>query len=289
MKRYLTFIFFLSTFVLVAQQEPIFTQFWNNYSYINPATAAIDTKHQAAIQYRNQWDGVNGAPNTLMATYNYAINRNHAVGFNYMFGTIGNSTLNNGMLNYNYRVHFSDSILHFLSIGAGIGVGKIQYDYSTFISSQLPSDPFYPTNTTYPKLNVGVAYRYKNFFAGVGSTQVTESFFARSQSGYGYNPARHYYLMSSYNFMVTDAFWLKPQVLLRTDAVKLSADLNLLATLYKNYSLGFSYRVNDALGFIAQVDIMGRYRIGYSYDYTMSLLNGISKGSHEITLGFQLK
>lgn len=289
MKHYLTFIYFLSTFVLVAQQEQIFTQFWNNYSYINPASAAIETKHQAAIQFRNQWDGINGAPNTLMATYNYAINRKHAVGFNYMFGTIGNSTLNNGMLNYNYRVHFSDSTLHFLSFGAGIGMGNIKYDYSTFIFPQLTYDPSFPSNTTYPKLNVGVAYRNKNFFAGIGSTQVTESFLVRSQSGYGYNPARHYYLMSSYNFMVTDVFWLKPQVLLRTDAVKFSADLNLLATLYKNYSLGFTYRTNESFGFIAQVDIVGKYRIGYSYDYTTNAFQGISRGSHEITLGFQLK
>lgn len=289
MKRYLTFIFFFSSFVIVAQQEPIFTQFWNNYSYINPATAALDTKHQAAVQYRNQWDGVNGAPNTIMATYNYAINRNHAVGMNYMYETIGNSTLNGGMLNYNYRVHFSDSIVHFLSFGAGIGLGNIKYDFSDFMSSQVPGDLFLPANTTYPKLNVGVAYRYKNFFAGIGSTQVTEAFLARSQTGSGYHPVRHYYFMSSYNFMITDAFWLKPQVLLRTDVIKLSADLNLLATLYKNYSLGFTYRTNESYGFIAQVDIVGKYRIGYSYDYTTNAFQGISKGSHEITLGFQLK
>ena len=116
MKLYLLIISVFSIFLLSAQQEPALTQFWNSYSFMNPATCGMDYKHQAAVHYRNQWDGVNGAPNTLMANYNYSVHRNHSIGINYMHDKIGLSTFNVGMLNYNYKIHFSDSITHFCGL-----------------------------------------------------------------------------------------------------------------------------------------------------------------------------
>ena len=279
-----------SPFILHSQQDLLLTQFWNNYSFINPATCAMDYKHHVVIHYRNQWDGVNGAPNSLLGNYNYELNRNHGIGINYMYETIGNDKVNIGVLNYNYRFHFSDSLKHFLSIGAGIGVGNRLIDNSKFIPPTVDLDPLLvKSGTTYPKLNFGLAYQYKQFLVGLSSTQITEAFLARSKSGYAFHPARHYYFVTSYDFQIAPNFSLKPQVLVRTDAIKISTDVNLLATLYKNYSLGVTYRTVDAIAFIAQVDIVGRFRVGYSYDITTNTLKGISKGSHEIVLGFQLK
>lgn len=288
----LLILFTLSfAFLSTAQQEPFLTQFWNSYSFVNPATCAMDYKHQAAVQYRNQWDGVNGAPNSLLANYNYEINLNHAVGVNYSYETIGNSKYNIGVLNYNYRIHFSDSITHFLLIGAGIGMGNYSADFTNFVyPTTVDSDYGLPSKatTTYPKLNLGVAYRFKNLFVGIGSTQITDAFLSRNNSAFIYKPVRHYYLMAAYDFKIVENFSLKPQLLIQTDAINISTQVNLLATLFKNYSLGFTYRTSDAFAFIAQVDIVGKYRIGYSYDRTTNKLAGISKGTHEIVLGVLL-
>jgi len=282
-----TLVLFSSCF-LHSQQEPHLTQFWNSYSFINPATCAIEFKHHGALQYRNQWDGVNGAPISLSGNYNYELNRNHGIGINYMSETIGFTKVNVGVLNYNYRFHFSDSLKHFLSIGVGIGIGTNSFDNSSSSFQAIPGNGPIKYNTTYPKLNVGLAYRWKNLFIAISSTQITEAYLARSTSGCAFRPARHYYFMTSYDFQIAPNFSLKPQVLMLTDAIKLSTDVNLLATLYKNYSIGLTYRANDAIAIIGQVDILGKFRIGYSYDVTTSKLNGISKGSHEIVLGFKL-
>ena len=288
MKKILFLFTLLLAFLGNAQQEPLLTQFWNSYSFINPATCGMDYKHQAAVQYRNQWDKVNGAPNSLFVNYNYAINRNNAVGVNYMYETIGLSKTNVAVLNYNYKIHFSDSITHFLSIGVGLGIGNFFNNNSLFIPSMGPNFPS-SSSTTYPKLNLGLAYRFKNLFVGIGVTQVTGKFLARTNAGFNYNPRQHYYFMAAYDFKFSEKFSLKPQLLIQTDAVKISPQLNLLATLFKNYSLGITYRLHDAIAFIAQVDIVGKFRIGYSYDYTIGALSLISKGTHEIVLGFHLK
>lgn len=291
MKTYLFLLFFVCGSSIHAQQLPVFNQVWNAYSFFNPATSGLEYKHQAAVLYRNQWDGVNGAPNTVIGNYNYEINRNHAVGINYMNETIGASRVNGGVLNYNYRFHFSDSIQHFLSIGAGIGVSNYSIDFTKLYASNLNViDLAYShSSTTYAVLNAGVAYRYKRLFLGLGSNQLTESLLAQSNTGYTYRATRGLSFIAAYDFRIAEQFALKPQILIRTDVVKAYIQLNVLATIYKNYSVGFIYRGIDAVGFNAQVDLFGKYRIGYGYEYTTSKLAGISKGSHEIVLGFQLK
>jgi type IX secretion system PorP/SprF family membrane protein len=58
---------------------------------------------------------------------------------------------------------------------------------------------------------------------------------------------------------------------------------------YESFTIGAWYRNKDA--FILTVGLTtDKYRIGYSYDLTVSQLgNGVSGGSHEISMGFNLK
>jgi type IX secretion system PorP/SprF family membrane protein len=58
---------------------------------------------------------------------------------------------------------------------------------------------------------------------------------------------------------------------------------------YESFTIGAWYRNKDA--FILTVGInTDNYRIGYSYDLTVSPLgNGVSGGSHEVSLGINLK
>jgi type IX secretion system PorP/SprF family membrane protein len=58
---------------------------------------------------------------------------------------------------------------------------------------------------------------------------------------------------------------------------------------YESFTLGAWYRNKDA--FILTVGITtDKYRIGYSYDLTVSPLgSGVSGGSHEVSLGINLK
>jgi type IX secretion system PorP/SprF family membrane protein len=58
---------------------------------------------------------------------------------------------------------------------------------------------------------------------------------------------------------------------------------------YESFTIGAWYRNKDA--FILLVGInTDKYRIGYSYDLTVSQLgNGVSGGAHEVSLGINLK
>lgn len=107
MKRIIPFVFFSITLCqqsVFAQQDPLLTQFWNVSTSYNPANSGLFYKHQAGVNYRNQWQGINGAPNTLLATYNTKIDKyKSGIGFNYMYETIGSLKQHCFDLNYSYH------------------------------------------------------------------------------------------------------------------------------------------------------------------------------------------
>lgn len=268
-----------------AQQDPLLTNYWNNLSFINPAATGLFYKHQAAVNYRNQWDKVNGAPNTLIAGYNAKIDKIHGgIGLNYQYETIGFSQVHR--LDVNYGYHFNLGNNRIISAGISAGVQRFGVD-ADWIPPVTGPDPLLPTNYTQYSLlsNIGLVYKGNELSMGISSTQ----FLSVEIKSVNYTPARHYNVFAAYDLLVGKKFVLKPQILVRTDLVRISADYNLIAKYNNRYWAGVFYRTSDAIGFSAGWDIKEKYRVGYSYDFTISKLSGISQGSHEIVLGFLLK
>ena len=52
--------------------------------------------------------------------------------------------------------------------------------------------------------------------------------------------------------------------------------------------VGASYRTSEGFAGMIGINFSNAINIGYSYDYTTSQLNTISRGSHEIVVGFLL-
>src|SRR3954447_5537682 len=51
-----------------AQQKPYFTQYILNNYILNPALTGIENYTDVKLSYRNQWNGINGAPVTIYAS-----------------------------------------------------------------------------------------------------------------------------------------------------------------------------------------------------------------------------
>jgi len=292
MKSILVLITLTSVFSLFAQQDPLSTQFWNNYALTNPATSGLQYDHHATVNYRSQWDRVNGAPWYISANYGTKVAGHHGLGITYMYDRIGFSTTQGVNLNYNYQFTLgADEKDRTLSVGVGVGfrcfsVRSGWIPPSTYNDASLPGD-FLDVK---PNLNAGLAYKDKGLLVGIGTTHLTSSRF--SDGAIIYKDALHYYAMGSYTFRLGSSknFELIPRVQLRTDAVFFSGDVNLEAAWIikgkQRLWFGTSYRTSDAVCAMVGIDVMKRYRIGYSYDYTINKLSAISRGSHEIVLAF---
>lgn len=279
------------TGIATAQQDKLLTHFMYDRMSVNPGETGLDEGICATTIYRNQWDKVNGAPNS--AVLNVAANMNRffpgGVGLSFYHDAIGFSRQNNLLLNYSYPI----SLGNVGTLGAGIGVGLISYAMNpNWIPPQTMNDPSLPgTDFSAMSLdmNFGLFLKGNNYYAGLSSTHLSESELLGSSSGLGtvgYNTARHYYVMGGYKLPNVGNGALDFNLMARTDLVKYSVDINTRYFLKKDGNelgyAGLTYRTSDALGVMLGYNAFKSFTVGYSYDLTLNKLSSISRGSHEM-------
>lgn len=267
-----------------AQQEPQFTMHWNNYSLYNPAATGLFNKHFASVCGRHQWTGFGGGPITVSAVYDFKWNKiNSGIGINYVYNQLGFEKNNEINLNYSYQIDFKKDRV--LNSGVSFGILKKSIDFSKFIYFD-PNDPLLTANSVktdyFFNINFGLIFKTPHFLFGLSTTQLNES----ESEKLNFKNNRHYHITSSYNTTVGKDFNIKPCIYIKSDLASTQFDINFITIYKKRFWAGLTYRETDAIAFMAGIDIKGKYRIGYSYDYTISKLANYSKGSHEIVLAF---
>jgi type IX secretion system PorP/SprF family membrane protein len=287
MIRSLILIFTALTFSVTAQQDPLITKFWNHYAAFNPGSSGLEHIHHGAITYREQWDGVIGAPNSIHANYGTLLGKYHGVGIIYSNQNIGHSNIHSAKLNYNFQLDFDRG--RRLSLGVSPGFQTIKSE-GIWIPPTTEDDPSLPDLSSRSNAftsDLGVAYSGRVIFGGIGITNLLS---VQNPSN-SFSFARHYYLHYRQKLQFFRQLYFHLEGVFRTDIVKASFDLNARAILYDKITLGVGYRYNESFIFHAGWDIKKRYRVAYSFDYTTyinPLSSVINKGSHEITLGFYI-
>jgi type IX secretion system PorP/SprF family membrane protein len=276
----------------MSQQDKLITHFIYDKMSINPGKTGLglDNTICATSIYRNQWDKVNGAPNSAVLNIEANLSRilPGGIGLSFYHDAIGFAKQNNLALNYSYPIEIGGVG----TLGVGVGVGLINYglqpDWVPPTSLQDPDLPeeFAATNLD---VNFGAYFNGKDFYAGLSSTHLTESLL-KQQSANGfeqsYQTARHYYLMGGKKFANMFGGTIDAQVLMRTDLVKFSADFNARYIYdFGNSKIGYgglTVRTSDAVAMMFGYTPMENLTVGYSYDITVNKLASVSRGSHEI-------
>ena len=111
--RLLTAAFSVLLFTSYAQQDKLVTHFMFDKMSINPGKTGIDMYNGfcATSIYRNQWDKVNGAPNSAVLNVEGNLSRFFpgGVGVNFYHDAIGFSRQNTVLLNYSYPIQIGIS------------------------------------------------------------------------------------------------------------------------------------------------------------------------------------
>jgi type IX secretion system PorP/SprF family membrane protein len=280
--KYLLILSLFISFNGISQQDPLTSFFWNNYSFFNPAMSGVKHKHEANVTWRNQWDFVNGAPNTLFVNYGINLAEKHGIGVNYLFDAIGFSRANQVKVNYNYQLKLDES--RKLVFGTAACLNTISMSPS-WVPPTTSNDPSLPASYSdiVVNLDLGIAYYGERLIAGISSTQIPLT----TDSG-PYNRAPHMFGTVRYEIPVAGSSGILLRTQMRTDFVKYSQDFNIGYNWKNLLEGGIGYRTSDAIIFNLTGIITKNYRVGYSYDFTINALSNISQGSHEITLGMRL-
>ena len=96
---------FLSITSVIAQQEPHFTQYFDNMLHVNPGYAGSNDALSLTALHREQWVGFAGRPRTSTFIIHSPLAKNIGGGFSFIHDEIGplNQTMLSGDLSYTLR------------------------------------------------------------------------------------------------------------------------------------------------------------------------------------------
>jgi len=274
-----------------AQQEPLYTQYMFNTVSVNPAYTGTRNALNALFLSRLQWAGLEGAPRTYTFSMHTPIeNYKMGIGFSLVKDNIGPVSNTYFNVNYAYRVNLTDDLILSMGIKGGI------YSYyaglkDVFLGNPDVDQSFYSniSKTMQPNAGIGFYLYNQRFYAGFSIPKLIES----SIGDYEYDGTvlnslkRHYYLMAGYVFDVNDNLKFKPAFIEKVvQGAPPSTDITAQFVYRGTYWLGATYRVGDAVAFIANIQVNRQLMVGYSYDYSTSSLATYNTGSHEIVISY---
>lgn len=281
-----------------AQQQQQFTLFQFFKQGFNPGYVGSTGALAGTLDYRNQWLRTDGAPESFNAGVHGLLSGNrskasrHAVGALFSSDKIGVSSNNQIALQYAYRLPVSEKTI--MSFGLQTSYLQSMTRYTELTVADNP-DPIASGNVRANSMNVGAGlYLYSTrYFAGLSTPGLLNN--KNDFSGLT-NPqanARHYYLMGGYVFPVSTEVKLRTSAILKTTILKEGktpaiADLNVAAVLFDRLLVGASYRTDNTVLALTQIQLTRALNVGYGIDFNSANIGRPAGVSHEIVLGYNL-
>ena len=283
--------------VLMAQQDPQFTQFMHSKLIYNPGYAGTSNAICANVLYRKQWVNFPGAPSTGLLSADMRIIPALGVGINVRHEAIGADKTFFGRVALAYNKDLAGGTL-----GVGIDAGILQKQINTDWVTPEPgktdaSIPGYANanGNTNPNLNkitydlgFGLFYQIPGkMYVGLSTTHLPSQNLKSSSDKITFDMARHYYVVAGYTHPINPRNDVSANLKVKSDAATTQLDINLTYEYNKFIWVGASYRMEDAIAPMLGARFMNQsLKIGYSYDLPMSKIKGYTSGTHEIMLGY---
>ncbi len=273
---------------VIAQQEPLYTQYMFNTLSVNPAyTGTTNALNMLALS-RIQWVGINGAPRTYTFSMHTPLNAKKAgVGLSIVSDEVG--PVRNFYFNASYAYRFKVSENTTLSLGLKAGFYNNTVGLSGLNLTQ-GNDPSFQQNQTkkfQPNLGFGAYYYSEKWYVGLAIPKLIQSDLGKQSASTNSlsELKRHYFLIAGYVFHLNSDLAFKPSFVEKVvEGAPLSTDITAQFFYKERFWFGTSYRFGDAIAFLFEMRMNDQLMLGYSYDITLSKLSGFSKGSHEILL-----
>ena len=288
-------------------QDPEFSQFYANPIYLNPALAGTHGCPRFNINYRNQWPSLSGTFVTYSASYDQYINAmNGGIGVLITQDVAGKGTLNTTTASLIYSYHLTVTRKFSILMGAQATWNQKFLDWNklTFGDQIDPRRGFIYQTGDVPRnvndnnmgtrgffdVSAGIVGYTDIFYFGfaakhlnmpnesliIGDSRMPMRFTAHAGANIALGQKSKY---TNQTTISPNVLWTFQQGFMQTNI-----------GLYIKYGVvtgGVWWREGDA--FITTVGVdLGTFRLGYSYDVTVSKLTNASGGSHEISLGINL-
>jgi type IX secretion system PorP/SprF family membrane protein len=291
MKKVAVILLLIISSAAYAQQDPLFTHYMYNKLAFNPGYAGSRDLFSMEMIGRFQWVGIQGAPRTISFTAHSPLQNPHiGLGLNAYRDELGPTVDYGATASFAYRVLFPTSKLCF---GVAAGFKYMDIDWG-MLNPKDPNDPSLTNqvkNKVVPDVDFGIYYYSDRFYVGLSSRHLLQNQIVVSSASDGSTSftklMRHFYGMAGVVIPISDNVVFTPSVLCKYVVnTPFQTDVNASFMFHDVLVLGISYRTDNAIGLLAEVNITRNFSIGYSYDIWFNALKAYNSGSHEIRLGY---
>ena len=288
-KNIIILLLFFFALSINAQQDPQYTQYMYNMNVINPAYAGSSDLTSIGVLYRDQWEGLEGAPKTGTMNIHFPAGRNVGLGFSAISDKIGPVSETNLYVDFSYTLNLAnDNRLAF-----GIKAGRTFHDIGLIGLDLIdPNDPFFANDINESTANFGAGlyfYKPNQYYISVSVPNMLKSVHLDSDDFNIGSETLHLFAAAGYVYDINKDFKLKPHVFMKyaVDSPT-SIDLNANLFMYDFVEFGVGYRTDDSVTAMINFLVSRSVRIGYAYDSIQSELSFLTKASHEIFINFDI-
>lgn len=292
-KNELIFIIFcVLSIAAFSQQLPFYTQHNSNSFLINPGSTGVKRLLDARINYRQQWLGFEGAPNTASIGLNSRLAHGQlGAGLSVVQDKSGPLKKSSFGGAFAFHIMFPDCEL---STGLSVIGTKSTLVGSdiTLRDSQDGSINQSITNSAFSVDGAFGIYLYNDrFHTGISVMQPLQTrveFYKEDTTRKGImKDALHLHVSLGYNYSQDpDYIWQNSIYSSYVRGAPLLLDYTLLLNIKQKMFGGISIRLGDACALHVGAAFLNNFQVSYSYDFSLTHLRAYSSGSHEITLVF---
>jgi type IX secretion system PorP/SprF family membrane protein len=289
MKQLLIIGFLFLSVSVKGQQDPLYNMYFFNQQMINPAYSGAHGIMSLSANFRQQWAGIPGAPNTNTLSFNTSFKSNQfGAGFNFINDRLGVNSNNEVQFSFAYKVQMNRG--RKLSMGVQGGFIDYRYNYSD-LNLEFTDDEdldLNRENLTEPNFGLGFLYFAEDYYLSFSiprllDIEVNDGIISSTRY------MRHFYLGGGYVFRPDFVAMFKPSFLLKyVDGQPLSVDLNAQVLLGDIVWAGITIRNFNTVGINSQIQITDSFRFGYAFEIPTNSLVGSNYGTHEIMVNIDL-
>jgi type IX secretion system PorP/SprF family membrane protein len=268
-----------------SQVLPLNSQIFLNPYYYNPAFAGFEDRPAFYLYRRQQWTGIEGAPETVGFNFHTIFNEKISFGIYAMNDKASIFNTSRALFTFGYRASFDE--FHYLSFALSGGAGFNNTDLSTID----PDDPAMANaleNSIFLDGNAGFNYYNNGFNLGLSlpkifkNTAITDQSFTQGEI----SPLNDVIAMTSYRWEISENnFAFEPWIMYYyTKDLPGQFEAIGLFHLADVFWLGGSYRQNYGMSGMVGLNIKDNFKFGYAYEFFTNELGSFNNGTHDIQL-----
>lgn len=280
-----------SVLSLYAQQDAQYTQYMYNTVSVNPAYAGSRGHLSIAALYRNQWLGLEGAPETQTLNLHTPVGY-HGVGMgvSVVNDKIGPTSETYFDVDFSYTVRTSSDARLSFGIKASAHMMNIRYsELDEFdIDPQLQAQQDIK-NQFSPNVGVGIYYHTDRFYMGFSAPRILETTHFDESTVSTAKEQINWYLIAGHVWDLNPFLKFKPTVLAKVvQGAPLQVDISANFMFNEKFIGAIAYRWDAAFSSLFGFQISDGIFIGLAYDREITDLGGttFNDGSLELIVRY---